>query len=94
MRIALDEQALAWRAGAEKFAREELIPREVEAEFNGGSLPPEVLGSALLRLRIAVVSATFAPAFGAIVALALQRLGRLRGRLAALVTGKRRLGSR
>jgi putrescine transport system permease protein len=41
----------------------------------------ELLESALLSLRIAVVSATFATAFGAIVALALQRLSRLRGRV-------------
>jgi acyl-CoA dehydrogenase len=42
MRITLDEEALAWRARAEKFAREELIPHEVEAELNGGKLPPAV----------------------------------------------------
>lgn len=41
----------------------------------------EVLEAALLSLRIAVVSATFATTLGAIVALALQRVGRLRGRL-------------
>ncbi|HUG04799.1 MAG TPA: ABC transporter permease subunit [Steroidobacteraceae bacterium] len=41
----------------------------------------ELLESALLSLRIAVVSATFATAFGAIIALALQRLSRLRGRV-------------
>ena len=40
-----------------------------------------LLEAALLSLRIAVVSATFATALGAIVALALQRLTRLRGRL-------------
>jgi putrescine transport system permease protein len=41
----------------------------------------ELMDAALLSLRIAVVSATFATAFGAIVALALQRLSRLRGRV-------------
>ncbi len=41
----------------------------------------QLLEAALLSLRIAVVSATFATALGAIVALALQRLTRLRGRL-------------
>ncbi len=40
-----------------------------------------LLEAALLSLRIAFVSATFATAFGAIVALALQRLSRLRGRV-------------
>ena len=35
----------------------------------------------MLSLRIAVVSATFATALGALVALALQRVPRLRGRL-------------
>ncbi len=41
----------------------------------------QLLEAALLSLRIAVVSATFATALGAIVALALQRLTHLRGRL-------------
>ncbi len=41
----------------------------------------ELLAAALLSLRIAVVSATFATALGALVALALHRVGRLRGRL-------------
>jgi len=42
MRIALDDEALAWQERAAKFAREELIPWEVEAELNAGCLPPEV----------------------------------------------------
>ncbi|MGH8135265.1 MAG: acyl-CoA dehydrogenase family protein [Steroidobacteraceae bacterium] len=42
MRIMLDDEALAWRARAEKFAREELIPHEVEAELHEGRLPAEV----------------------------------------------------
>jgi putrescine transport system permease protein len=41
----------------------------------------DLLGAALLSLRIAIVSATFATALGAIVALALHRVNRLRGRL-------------
>ncbi|HEY7643079.1 MAG TPA: ABC transporter permease subunit [Steroidobacteraceae bacterium] len=41
----------------------------------------ELLDAALLSLRVAVVSATFATALGAVVALALQRVPRLRGRL-------------
>jgi putrescine transport system permease protein len=45
----------------------------------------EVLDAALLSLRIAVVSATAATALGSLVALALQRLERLPGRL--LLTG-------
>jgi len=45
----------------------------------------ELLGAALLSLRIAAVSATVATALGALVAVALHRLTRLRGRL--LLTG-------
>jgi putrescine transport system permease protein len=41
----------------------------------------EVLEAALLSLRIAAVSATVATCLGALVALAMQRLSRLRGRL-------------
>jgi alkylation response protein AidB-like acyl-CoA dehydrogenase len=42
MRIALDEQATAWREKSYRFATEELIPWEVEAELHEGRLPPEV----------------------------------------------------
>jgi len=42
MQIALDEQARGWRDRAAKFATEELIPWEVEAELHEGRLPPEV----------------------------------------------------
>jgi acyl-CoA dehydrogenase len=42
MQIALDDTALAWRERAARFATEELIPWEVEAELNEGRLPPEV----------------------------------------------------
>jgi alkylation response protein AidB-like acyl-CoA dehydrogenase len=40
--ILLDETAREWRDRAYRFAVEELIPREVEAELNDGRLPPEV----------------------------------------------------
>ncbi len=42
MRITIDDEALAWRDRAAKFAREELIPHEVEAELHEGKLPPDV----------------------------------------------------
>ena len=42
MDIALDATAREWRDRARRFADEELIPREVEAELNEGRLPPEV----------------------------------------------------
>ena len=42
MDIALDATARDWRDRAFRFATEELIPREVEAELNDGRLPPEV----------------------------------------------------
>lgn len=42
MQIQLDTTALAWRDSARQFAIQELMPWEVEAELNGGRLPPEV----------------------------------------------------
>jgi len=42
MDIALDATARDWRDRARRFADEELIPREVEAELNEGRLPPDV----------------------------------------------------
>ncbi len=42
MDIALDATAREWRDRAFRFATEELIPFEVEAELNGGRLPPAV----------------------------------------------------
>jgi alkylation response protein AidB-like acyl-CoA dehydrogenase len=42
LRIPLDDAAEAWRERAARFATEELIPWEVEAELNEGRLPPEV----------------------------------------------------
>ena len=48
----------------------------------------DILGSALLSLEIAVVSATLATVFGTLIGLALNRLGRFHGRtlLAGMVT--------
>ncbi len=42
MRVPLDVTAQAWADKARRFAEEELIPHEVEAELNEGRLPPEV----------------------------------------------------
>lgn len=42
MRIMLDTEAQAWADRAAQFAKQELIPWEVEAELNEGRLPPEV----------------------------------------------------
>jgi acyl-CoA dehydrogenase len=42
MEILLDDTARNWRERAAKFATEELIPWEVEAELHEGRLPPEI----------------------------------------------------
>jgi alkylation response protein AidB-like acyl-CoA dehydrogenase len=42
MEIVLDDAAREWRDRAAKFAAEELIPWEVEAELHEGRLPPEI----------------------------------------------------
>jgi len=42
MDIALDAAAREWRDRARRFATEELIPHEVEAELNEGRLPAEI----------------------------------------------------
>ena len=42
MDIALDATAREWRDRAFRFATEELVPHEVEAELNDGRLPAEV----------------------------------------------------
>jgi acyl-CoA dehydrogenase len=42
VRIHLDERAQAWADRAAKFAREELIPWEVEAELHDGKIPAEI----------------------------------------------------
>jgi alkylation response protein AidB-like acyl-CoA dehydrogenase len=43
MRLNLDDAAREWANKARLFADQELIPHEVEAELNGGRLPPEVV---------------------------------------------------
>jgi alkylation response protein AidB-like acyl-CoA dehydrogenase len=42
LKIQLDSTATEWQAKAREFAEKELIPRENEAEMNGGRLPAEV----------------------------------------------------
>jgi acyl-CoA dehydrogenase len=42
VRIHLDERAQAWADRAAKFAREELIPWEVEAELHDGKIPAQI----------------------------------------------------
>jgi alkylation response protein AidB-like acyl-CoA dehydrogenase len=42
MDIALDAEARQWRDRAFRFATDELIPHEVEAELHEGRLPPEI----------------------------------------------------
>jgi acyl-CoA dehydrogenase len=42
VRIDLDDRAQAWADRAAKFAREELIPWEVEAELHDGKIPAEI----------------------------------------------------
>jgi acyl-CoA dehydrogenase len=42
LKLNLDRTALEWQEKARRFAEEELIPCELEAEMNGGRLPAEV----------------------------------------------------
>ena len=42
MKIMLDDIATGWQQKARRFAEEELIPNEVDAEMNGGALAPEI----------------------------------------------------
>lgn len=42
MKLNLDNTALQWQEKARRFAEDELIPCEIEAEMNGGRLPAEV----------------------------------------------------
>ena len=51
MRIPLDQAAESWRERAARFATEELIPWEVQAELNEGRLPPEVIKDLLQGQR-------------------------------------------
>ncbi|MBI1732739.1 MAG: acyl-CoA/acyl-ACP dehydrogenase [Gammaproteobacteria bacterium] len=41
MDIALPEDAACWRETARRFAQEELIPNEIEAEMNNGLIAPD-----------------------------------------------------
>jgi len=42
LEILLDKTAAQWQAKARRFAEDELLPFEVEAEMNGGELPEDV----------------------------------------------------
>ena len=42
MAYRLPDSAIAWQARIRRFADEDLIPWEVEAELNGGELPAAV----------------------------------------------------
>jgi alkylation response protein AidB-like acyl-CoA dehydrogenase len=42
MKLNLDNTTLEWQEKARRFAEEELIPCELEAEMNGGRLPEDV----------------------------------------------------
>ncbi len=42
MKLNLDKTTQEWQGKARRFAEEELIPCEIEAEMNGGRLPAEV----------------------------------------------------
>ena len=42
MKLHLDKTASEWQAKARRFADEELIPFEIEAELNDGKIPPDV----------------------------------------------------
>lgn len=51
MRIPLDDEARKWLHTARRFAEEELIPHEVEAELNEGRLPEAVSKRHAARAR-------------------------------------------
>jgi len=42
MKLNLDKKTLEWQEKARRFAEEELIPRELEAEMSGGKLPEDI----------------------------------------------------
>lgn len=42
MKLNLDKTTLEWQSKARRFAEQELIPHEIEAEMNAGRLPPEI----------------------------------------------------
>jgi acyl-CoA dehydrogenase len=42
VKLNLDKTTLEWQMKARRFAEQELIPHEIEAEMNAGRLPPEI----------------------------------------------------
>jgi len=42
VKLNLDKTTLEWQTKARRFAEQELIPHEIEAEMNAGRLPPEI----------------------------------------------------
>ena len=65
MKLNLDETCLEWQAKARRFAEEELIPFEVEAEMNGGRLPQEVSKRhRKLAIELGFSSMDVKPAYG------------------------------
>jgi alkylation response protein AidB-like acyl-CoA dehydrogenase len=51
MPYPLPPSARAWQEKVRRFVSEELIPHEVEAEMNGGELPPEIRGRQIRRAK-------------------------------------------
>ena len=49
MHIELNESTLSWQKKAREYADEYLQPYEVEAELNGGVLPPEIVAKQKAR---------------------------------------------
>ncbi len=61
MRIPLDDTAREWSDTARRFAEDELIPFEVEAEMNGGRLPADVVARHAERARALGLAAMDVP---------------------------------
>jgi acyl-CoA dehydrogenase len=59
--IDLSDNAIAWQAKARQYADEYLQPYEVEAEMNGGVLPPEIVSKQKKRAIELGFSAIDAP---------------------------------
>jgi acyl-CoA dehydrogenase len=65
MRIDHDQTTLEWQEKARRFAEDELIPFEVEAEMNNGRLPPEVTKRHKQRaIELGFSSMDVAPEYG------------------------------
>jgi alkylation response protein AidB-like acyl-CoA dehydrogenase len=65
MKIDHDRTTLEWQDKARRFAEQELIPHEVEAEMNGGRLPQEVTKRHKQRaIELGFSSMDVAPEFG------------------------------